>query len=400
MLEALATPVGALLALIHRGLSAFLLPGSGPAWALSIVLLTVTVRLLLFPLFVKQIKSQRRMQEIAPRVKELQKLHKGDRETMNTEMMKLYKENNANPVSGCLPLLLQLPVFFALFTVIREFRTTATAKFGLSTDQLREGAAAQVLGAPISAAFNSPASLIDELGANHTTVRLVAFLMVIGMGASTFWTQRQMMARAGTTDPQQIMVQKLLLYVLPLSFAVSGVFFPIGVLLYWLTTNLWSMGQQAWVIKRMPPVNLNPGKGAGGTPSGTGPKGKGGQAGGSGGGPKGTGGPGGSGAGPKGTGGPGKPDMKKQAPAGSDPTATARPKGKGKGKGQEGKGQEGPAAGSPAVPDSTPAAVAAAAPSRAVAAGVGGRTGGPAKAPQPGSRRAAGSRKNKNRRRR
>jgi YidC/Oxa1 family membrane protein insertase len=80
------------------------------------------------------------------------------------------------------------------------------------------------------------------------------------MGASTFWTQRQLMARAGTTDPQQVMVQKLLLYVLPLSFAVSGVFFPIGVLLYWLTTNVWSMGQQAWVIKRMPPVNLNPGK--------------------------------------------------------------------------------------------------------------------------------------------
>jgi YidC/Oxa1 family membrane protein insertase len=260
VLDLLASPVGQLLALIHRGLSTFLIPSSGPAWALSIVLLTVTVRLLLFPLFVKQIKSQRRMQELAPKIKELQKQHKGDRETLNVEMMKLYKENNANPISGCLPLLLQLPVFFALFTVIRNFKTDADAMYGLTAQQLREGAQAQVLGAPISAAFNSPASLISELGANHTTVRLVAFLMVIGMGASTFWTQRQLMARAGTTDPQQVMVQKLLLYVLPLSFAVSGVFFPIGVLLYWLTTNVWSMGQQAWVIKRMPPVNLTPGK--------------------------------------------------------------------------------------------------------------------------------------------
>lgn len=263
MLDILASPVGALLALIHTGISNA--PGidsaSGWAWGLSIVLLTVTVRLLLFPLFVKQIKSQRRMQELAPKVKELQKLHKGDRETLNVEMMKLYKENNANPISGCLPLLLQMPVFFALFTVIRNFKLDAEAMYGLSTQQLREGAAAQVLGAPISAAFNSPASLIDELGASHTTVRVVAFLMVIGMGASTFWTQRQLMARAGTiTDPQQIMMHKLLLYVLPLSFAVSGVFFPIGVLLYWLTTNVWSMGQQAWVIKKMPPVNLNPGK--------------------------------------------------------------------------------------------------------------------------------------------
>lgn len=260
MFDILATPVGQLLSLIHRGLSTFLIPSSGPAWALSIVLLTVTVRLLLFPLFVKQIKSQRRMQELAPKIKELQKQHKGDRETMNVEMMKLYKENNANPISGCLPLLLQLPVFFALFTVIRDFKTNADAAYGLTAQQLQEGAVAKVLGAPISAAFNSPTSVLDELGAEALTVRVVAFLMVIGMGASTFWTQRQLMNRAGTTDPQQVMVQKLLLYVLPLSFAVSGVFFPIGVLLYWLTTNVWSMGQQAWVIKRMPPVNLNPGK--------------------------------------------------------------------------------------------------------------------------------------------
>ena len=119
MLDVLASPVGFLLAFIHSGLSTVLIASSGPAWALSIVLLTVTVRLILFPLFVKQIKSQRRMQELAPKIKELQKQHKGDRETMNVEMMKLYKENNANPISGCLPLLLQLPVFFALFSVIR-----------------------------------------------------------------------------------------------------------------------------------------------------------------------------------------------------------------------------------------------------------------------------------------
>jgi len=269
VLETLASPVGYLLAFIHSLLSTFLIPSSGPAWALSIVLLTVCVRLLLFPLFVKQIKSQRRMQELSPKIKELQKAHKGDRETMNTEMMKLYKDNNANPISGCLPLLLQLPVFFALFTVIRKFSLTATEQFGLSTEQLREGAAAKVFGAPISATFQSPASLIDDLGANITTVRIVAAIMVVLMGATTFYTQRQMIARAGTTDPQQIMVQKLLLYVLPLSFAVSGVFFPIGVLLYWLTTNIWSMGQQAWVIKRMPPVVLTPSTGG---PKSTGTK--------------------------------------------------------------------------------------------------------------------------------
>jgi YidC/Oxa1 family membrane protein insertase len=350
--DALATPVGRLLSWIHTGLVGLGLDSaSGWAWGLSIILLTVTVRLILFPLFVKQIKSQRRMQELAPKVKELQKQHKGDRETLNTEMMKLYKENNANPIAGCLPLLLQLPVFFALFTVIRNFKLDADAGYGLSQDQLREGAAAQVLGAPISAAFNSPASLISELGADHTVVRIVAFLMVIGMGASTFWTQRQMMARAGTTDPQQIMVQKLLLYVLPLSFAVSGVFFPIGVLLYWLTTNVWSMGQQAYVIKRMPPVNLNPGK----TPPGgaSPPKGK----------------------GPKGGGKPGKDGKDGKRPNGDGP--------------DEGPADGGtPRPGGPAGSTTTPAAL-------------GGRT--PSAIPQAavsaaGNRRPAGSRKNKNRR--
>ena len=269
MLDVLASPVGHLLAFIHQALSTVLSPSSGPAWALSIVLLTVTVRLILFPLFVKQIKSQRRMQQLAPKIKELQKLHKGDRETMNVEMMKLYKENNANPISGCLPLILQLPVFFALFSVIREFKPGAEPRYGLSAQLLEEGGKAKVFGAPISSAFNSPADLLAQLDGSQTTVRVVAAIMVVLMGATTFYTQRQMIARSGTTDPQQLMVQKLLLYVLPLSFAVSGAFFPIGVLLYWLTTNVWSMGQQAWVIKRMPPPVLTPGGGPSSTGKGS-----------------------------------------------------------------------------------------------------------------------------------
>lgn len=277
LIEAIATPVATVLRAIHGLLSQVLLPGSGPAWALSIVLLTVCVRLLLFPLFVKQIKSQRRMQELAPKIKELQARHKGDRETLNTELMKLYKDNNANPISGCLPLLLQLPVFFALFSVINEFRPGKAAKFGLSADQLAEGGRAKVFGAPIAASFTSGQDLLTKLDGHITTVRVVAAIMIVLMGATTFWTQRQMMARAGTVvDKQQQQIQKFMLYVLPLSFAVFGVNFPIGVLLYWLTTNVWSMGQQAWVIKRMPPTlpgtggAAGPGKGGGGGPTGGG----------------------------------------------------------------------------------------------------------------------------------
>jgi len=254
----LATPVATVLEGIHSALSTFLIPGSGPAWGLSIVLLTVTVRLLLFPLFVKQIKSQRRMQELAPKIKELQAKHKGDRETLNTELMKLYKDHGANPISGCLPLVLQLPVFFALFRVMNEFRPhngVFKGAYGLPSTLLEQGARAKVFGAPISAAFNSKASLLADLGGNALTVKVVAAIMIVVMGGTTFFTQRQMMARNGAAaDAQQAQVQKIMLYVLPFSFAIFGFSFPVGVLLYWLTTNVWSMGQQAWVIKRMPPV--------------------------------------------------------------------------------------------------------------------------------------------------
>jgi YidC/Oxa1 family membrane protein insertase len=316
LIALIATPVATVLKAIHAFLSTFLAPSSGPAWGLSIVLLTVCVRLVLFPLFVKQIKSQRRMQELAPKIKELQARHKGDRETLNVELMKLYKDNNANPISGCLPLILQLPVFFALFSVIREFKPGAHAKYGLSADDLREGGRASIFGAPVSAAFNSSTSLVHQLGGSLSTVRVVALVMIVLMGGTTFWTQRQMMARAGAAvDKQQQQIQKFMLYVLPLSFAVFGINFPIGVLLYWLTTNIWSMGQQAWVIKRMPPV----------VPGSGGP-GKGGPGGGGKGGPGKSGGPAAPGKG----GPPGEPDADPEAPtgsAGTTPVLTARSSG-------------------------------------------------------------------------
>jgi YidC/Oxa1 family membrane protein insertase len=256
--DVLAAPVAFVLKEIHAGLSTFLPDGSGWAWGLSIVFLTITVRVILFPLFVKQIKSQRRMQELAPKIKELQAKHKGDRETLNTELMKLYKDHGTNPVSGCLPLVFQMPVFFALFRVMNEFRPKNGEfhpKYGLSKHLIEQGAHAKVFGAPISAAFNSTASFLKTLDGNATTVKIVAAMMIVTMGGTTFWTQRQMMARNGApADAQQAQVQKIMLYILPLSFALFGFSFPIGVLLYWLTTNVWSMGQQHYVIRRMPPV--------------------------------------------------------------------------------------------------------------------------------------------------
>jgi YidC/Oxa1 family membrane protein insertase len=370
VLDVLATPVGVVLRTIHTLLAAVLPSASGLTWGLSIVLLTVTVRLVLFPLFVKQIKSQRRMQELQPLVKELQKKHKGDRETLNRELMELYKQNHANPISGCLPLLLQLPVFFALFHVVRAFGPNAPAggKYGLTQTLLVQGGQAQIFGAPIAANFRSSVSELTGLGASSvTTVRIVAAVMVLVMGATTFWTQRQMIARAGVTDPQQVMVQKLMLYVLPLSFAVSGTIFPIGVLLYWVTTNIWSMGQQRYVIQRMPPP-VQPGQ-----PPATAPGGRG---------------PGGGGRAPGG--GPGS-----RGPAAAGPGADGKLGPGARTRTADAAGSNG---GQPDAPVSVPEASGRPEVAAVASARGDGRAPSPAR-PAPGPRgRAAGARRNKNRR--
>lgn len=261
MLNWLYEAIAQIVLFFHRVLTPVFGEDDGTTWALAIVLLTVTVRLLLFPLFVKQIKSQRAMQALAPRMKELQKKHQGDRETRNRELMGLYKAHGANPVAGCLPLLLQLPVFFALFAVLREIQPRLVngvyiyeADNGISEELVESAARAKIFEVPISSAFNSSTELLTELSATPGPVKILAVIMIVLMGASTFITQKQMMSRSGPLEGQQAQIQKILLYVLPFSFAIFGFQFPIGVLLYWLTTNLWSMGQQFFIIRRMPPV--------------------------------------------------------------------------------------------------------------------------------------------------
>jgi YidC/Oxa1 family membrane protein insertase len=243
---------------IHDGMAPIFGASSGAAWALSIVLLTMAMRLLLFPLFVKQIKNQRAMTALQPKMKELQAKYKNDKEKLNQEMMALWKEHGANPLAGCLPLLVQMPVFFALFRVLNALHPNKAGVYkphfdGIMTAHLTQQASlAKVFGVPIGASFSSSTHTLNLLHASATSVKVLAAILIVLMGASTFLTQRQLLARnaaSGAAEmPQQ---QKTLLYVLPVVFAVFGFKFPLGVLLYWLTTNLWSLGQQGIVIKRM-----------------------------------------------------------------------------------------------------------------------------------------------------
>src|SRR6476660_1939344 len=170
--------------------------GTNWQWILAIISLVITVRVLLFPIFVKQIKSQRAMQALQPKVKELQEKHKGDRETMQKELMELYRTEKANPLMGCLPMFLQIPVFLGLFHVLRHLKPTMPdhlkTLYGWTATQFDSASHAKLLGAPIAASFNSTAAQLAPLGASGTTVKVVAAILIATMIVTTFLTSRQM----------------------------------------------------------------------------------------------------------------------------------------------------------------------------------------------------------------
>lgn len=227
-------------------------PGSGWAWALSIVGLVVVIRIVLIPLFVKQIKAQRGLQMLQPEIKKIQAKYKGKtdseaKQKQSQEMMKLYKDTGTNPLSSCLPIIAQAPIFFALFQVLNGLGHDPPRAHGFLTGTLVDQAsAASIFGVHLSDRF---------LGAPDNATKIVTAVMIVLMSATTFLTQKQLMTKnmpAGAMDNPFAQQQKIMLYLFPVIFAVSGVNFPVGVLLYWLTTNVWSMGQQFYVIRRMP----------------------------------------------------------------------------------------------------------------------------------------------------
>jgi len=247
--------------------------GTNWSWILAIIFLVVTVRIILFPVFVKQIKSQRAMQAVQPKVKELQEKHKGDKETLQKEIMELYRTEKANPLMGCLPMFLQIPVFLGLFHVLRRLSPSNQGKtlYGWTVEQFDSAANAKLFTAPISGKFGSTAAEMAQLGADVTTVKIVAGILVAIMIATTYLTSRQMILKTGwAEDPQQRMLQRLMLYGIPASLLISGAIFPIGVIIYWVTNNLFTLAQQQWVLRKFPPPPMTGKTGARATSSGSG----------------------------------------------------------------------------------------------------------------------------------
>ena len=230
-------------------------PASGWTWALSIVGLVIVMRAAMIPLFVKQIMASRKMQMIQPELQKIQKKYKGksdpeSRQAMTQETMELYKKEGTNPFSSCLPILVQSPFFFGLFRTLNGMAAIADGKhppIGPITQPVaQQFEQATIFGASLSSTF---------VHAPNLATKIVSVVLIVLMSATTFTTQRQLMTKnmpASALDNPFAKQQKVLLYVLPGVFAVSGVNFPIGVLIYWFTTNLWSMCQQFYVIRRMP----------------------------------------------------------------------------------------------------------------------------------------------------
>jgi YidC/Oxa1 family membrane protein insertase len=244
--------VSGLLVFFHAMWAPLFGTDNGWTWTLSIVCLTVIIRTALIPLFVKQIKSSRSMQMLQPKVRELQKKYGHDREKLGQETMKLYRENNANPLSSCLPLLLQMPIFLALFWVLNEASNGRALGhwLAINPDLVTSLQNATIFGARISDTF-----MKAGFGAGINSVHVVTVVLILAMTATLFVTQLQLMRKnmppEALTGPfaQQ---QKMMLYLFPVIFAIGGINFPIGVLIYWFTSNLWTMGQQFYVIRRNP----------------------------------------------------------------------------------------------------------------------------------------------------
>jgi YidC/Oxa1 family membrane protein insertase len=212
------------------------------AWGWAIILLTFSVRFVLLPLAIKQMNSMRAMQKLQPELKKIQNKYKADRSMMKTNpdkyrerkqaqqqaVMALYKEHNANPLASCLPLLLQMPILFALYRVLLS-----------GVEELQ----------------TAPFYLINNLNARINQGLDVAgigvVLLLVVMGITQFVTQRQMMARQPTMSPEQAQQQRIMLYAMPAMITFFGFSLPAGVLLYWVAQNLWMMVQQYLMFRKV-----------------------------------------------------------------------------------------------------------------------------------------------------
>ncbi len=270
-------PVSGILWFWHEGLSWIFGPDSGFSWAFSVVLLVFTIRLALVPAVVRSVRTTRQMRELQPQIKALQKKFGTDRQRLAVEMQKLQREHGFNPLLGCLPLFVQIPIFVGLYHVIHSFNRTGTGRTDLGLDfvtnantpnyffsaaDVQSFLQARLFGVPLSVAIRSPSSQLQAFGPfggvpDRTSIVVLAVTLMVASAVLTHANARASIARLGptaATDPQTAMMNKLALYVFPLGVLVSGAFFHVAVLIYFVSNNLWTLLQNKYVWSVVSPV--------------------------------------------------------------------------------------------------------------------------------------------------
>ncbi|WP_226368046.1 membrane protein insertase YidC [Pseudonocardia sp. ICBG162] len=261
MLDFIYYPVSWIMWVWHKVFGFVLGDDNGFAWALSVVFLVFTLRVILYKPFVVQVRSMRKMQEMAPEMQKLRKKYANDRQKLATEMQKLQQQNGANPLMGCLPILVQIPVFIGLFHVLREFKPGKTENYVFNAAENASFVDSSLFGAKLGSAvwpLQNTAS-VAELGGNLVSQWIVMIPLMIAAGIFTHITARHSVARqqaqiaAGTVaaNPQAEIMQKLMLYVFPIGVVVGAPFLPLAVLFYWVANNLWTLGQQYVVYRKI-----------------------------------------------------------------------------------------------------------------------------------------------------
>lgn len=277
-------PISGIMLLWYKAFTwlAGLIPGvenpesNGVVWALSVIFLVVTLRLLLFWPMARQMRFGRKMQELQPKMKELQKRYKNDREKLAVEMRKLQKKEGFNPLLGCLPALIQVPVFIGLFHVLRSFNrmgeafgalgmtaaeTRSTGNYMFSAEDVQNFLDARLFGAPLSSfisqsveqfqAFVEPGA---ELDFGRTIIIIVAVPLMILSAAMTHLNAKQSFSRQAPPDPtnmQANIMRQMMLYVFPIGILATGAFWPLAILVYMMTNNIWTYGQQHFLFAQM-----------------------------------------------------------------------------------------------------------------------------------------------------
>lgn len=260
MLDFIYYPVSAILWFWHQAFGSLLGPSSGLAWALSVVFLVCTLRALLFKPFVHQVRSMKKMQEFAPQVKALQEKYRDDSQRMKQELQKLSAEQGFNPLSGCLPILVQAPVFLGLFHVLRGFVPGARSNYVFNAADVASFVHASVFGAGLSNTIGQPAAVLASFGTDRVSMLLVGVPLMIAAAIATHFTARHSVARQATTPAfgregaagrtgQAAMINRLSMWVFPLFLLVGGPFLPLAILVYWLANNFWTLAQQ-WLVYR------------------------------------------------------------------------------------------------------------------------------------------------------